>query len=319
MASKIERVAVTGASGFVGSWLFRRLKSAAERGEVELFPLLGRREDGGHGPDICDAEAVSAEVAKVRPTAVIHLAAIAAPAEARADPRRAWDVNVMGTLNLAQAVRQHASEARFIYIGSSEAYGDSFTCAGEPLTEVAPLAPRSAYAATKAAADLMIGQMAADGLDCIRFRPFNHTGPGQSADYVTSAFARQIARIEKGLQPPVLQVGNLDAERDFLDVRDVVDGYIAAMRSKTALRPGLALNLATGRPIRIGAVLDALVAEANVPIEVSTDPARLRPNDIPRASGNFDLAEKLLGWRPRIPFEQTMRDVLNFWRLRESG
>ncbi|MGN6550808.1 MAG: GDP-mannose 4,6-dehydratase [Pararhizobium sp.] len=312
-ASKLDCIALTGAGGFVGTWLRRALKSGGLGADVRIVSLLSPREAGGPAGDIRDFERVAAEIAALRPSAVVHLAAIASPTEARADLRQAWEVNVMGTLNLAQAIRQHSPATRLVHVGSSEAYGDSFNRAAGAVTEDAALMPRNVYGATKASADLMIGQMAADGLDCVRFRPFNHTGPGQAADYVVSQFAHQVARIEKGLQPPVLSVGNLEAERDFLDVRDVVAGYVAALRAPE-VEPGAAFNLSTGRPIAIRAIVDMLIAEARVEIEVAVDPARLRANDVPRASGDPARAESVLGWRRRVPFEQTVRDVLNFWR-----
>ncbi|PZQ82973.1 MAG: epimerase [Ancylobacter novellus] len=309
------RVAVTGSRGFVGSWFLERLRATHSAG-VEAFALATSA--GQDSPDIRDADAVLAAVRNCRPDVVLHLAAIAAPGHARADPTTAWQVNVMGTLNVARAVLQEAPAARLVFVSSSEVYGDSFLEAAAPLDENAVLAPRSVYAATKAAADLMIGQMAKDGLNAIRFRPFNHTGPGQADDFVVSAFARQIARIEHGLQPPVMEVGNLDAERDFLDVRDIVDAYIAACRG-AGPENGAAVNLATGAPVSIRAILDTLLAAADRPIEVRTDPARLRPNDIARASGNATLAQTALGWKPQIPLEITLRDCLDFWRAQVAA
>lgn len=304
------RVAVTGSRGFVGSWFLERLRATDPSG-FEAFALA--TEGKVDGPDIRDADAVRAAMRDSRPDVVLHLAAIAAPGHARADPTTAWQVNVMGTLNVAHAVMKEAPAARLVFISSSEVYGDSFIDAAAPLDENAVLAPRSVYAATKAAADIMIGQMAKDGLNAVRFRPFNHTGPGQADDFVVSAFARQIARIEHGLQPPVMEVGNLDAERDFLDVRDIVDAYISACR-REGPGSGAVLNLATGAPVSIRAILDMLLAAADRPIEVKTDPARLRPNDIARASGDAARAQAALGWKPQIPLESTLRECLDFWR-----
>lgn len=313
MPARTRRIVVTGGAGFVGSWLLRAGEAARERDGIEMIALSDRA-GAEPGIDIRDAEAVSRRIAEIQPSALIHLAAIAAPAQARADAKLAWDVNVMGTLNLAQALRRHASEARFVYVGSSEAYGASFLSSPDPIGEDAAFLPRTPYGATKAAADLMIGQMAVDGLDCIRFRPFNHTGPGQSDSYVVAAFAKQVALIERGLQPPILKVGNLDAERDFLDVRDVVDAYLRSLEVDLSACPGVPVNLATGQPVRIGAILDALLAEAMVPIRVQTDTMLLRPNDVPRASGRSASARELLGWQPRRTLRQTLRDVLDYWR-----
>lgn len=279
------------------------------------MPLMG---GAGRASDIRDAQRVCDAMGEVSPDVVLHLAAVALPASAKADPSAAWGVNVIGTLNIAQAILSRAPHARLIYVSSSEAYGGSFLDGAEPLCESAALAPRSAYGATKAAADLMIGQMALDGLNAVRFRPFNHTGPGQAADYVVSAFARQVALIEQELQPPVVRVGNLEAERDFLDVRDVVAAYAMAALPETNLPVAATMNLSTGAPLRIKAILSTLLGMAKLPISVEIDPARLRPNDIARASGSPEQAKTLLSWRPTIPFDQTIKDVLDSWRHRNA-
>jgi GDP-4-dehydro-6-deoxy-D-mannose reductase len=154
------------------------------------------------------------------------------------------------------------------------------------------------------------------GLRVVRLRPFNHTGPGQSADLVIAAFARQIARIAAGLQPPVLQVGNLDPSRDFLDVRDVCAAYVACIERWEALPAGTILNLGSGEPRRVGDVLAELLALAGVAAEVRTEPARTRGQEVARVVADAGRARALLGWAPRIPWSQTLRDVLEDWRGR---
>ncbi|EAS51470.1 putative NAD-dependent epimerase/dehydratase [Aurantimonas manganoxydans SI85-9A1] len=311
MMDRQHRILVTGAGGFVGTLLVRHL--AARDSNGASVAVFGARE--GEAVDICDREAVEWAVKVARPTAVVHLAAMAAPAEANRSPRRAWDVNLTGAMNVAEAVLRHAPEARFVNAGSSEAYGDAFLSTDAPLTESAPLQPTSVYGATKAAADLMVGQMAHDGLKSVRFRPFNHTAPRQADTYVVSAFARQIADIMAGKQAPVVAVGSLEAERDFLDARDVVRAYaIAALDPSVPVGPSSVYNLASGRAWRIGDILDHLVELSGRDIEVRVDPARLRPNLVPRAVGNPEAASRALGWRPEIAFEDTLRDVLRFWR-----
>ncbi|TGV64819.1 NAD-dependent epimerase/dehydratase family protein, partial [Mesorhizobium sp. M2D.F.Ca.ET.160.01.1.1] len=178
------------ARGFVGTALLQLLlREHAGR----MVYVLGHGEGRQNPIDLREREAIDDAVREVQPTALVHLAAVAAPSDARNEPRQAWDVNVTGTMNLAESVMRHAPEARFVYIGSSEAYGASFQSMAGPLTESAPLRPVNVYGATKEAAALMIGQMSYDGLRAIRFRPFNHTGPGQSDTYVVSDFARQVA------------------------------------------------------------------------------------------------------------------------------
>lgn len=312
MSVQSHRIAVTGASGFVGTWVMKKLQALNGSQPIEVYPLLGSF--GDLAGDITDQMAVAKAVTDLQPTGVIHLAAVAFPAEAGEDPHRAWQVNVLGTLNLARAILQHAPATRLVFAGSSEAYGSTFNAHPGPVPEDVPLKPTSVYGATKAAADLLLGQLAHDGLRAIRFRPFNHTGPGQSHKYVVSAFARQIARIEAGLQAPVIHVGNLEAERDFLDVRDVVDAYVAAALGTNALLDENVYNLASGRPWAIRAVLENLLATSARSIDVRVEPVRFRKSDIPRASGDPSRAGIALGWQPTIQPEQTFRDVLDYWR-----
>ncbi|MDR6874180.1 GDP-4-dehydro-6-deoxy-D-mannose reductase [Bosea sp. BE125] len=310
MNSRPWRIAVTGAAGFVGSVFLRHVAELDMPG-IEAVSIFGSA-----AGDIRDFGQVSRAIAAMRPDVVLHLAAVAAPSAARADPSEAWHVNVMGTLHIAQAIREQSPKTRLLFVGSSEAYGGSFLTSPSPVAETAALLPRNTYAATKAAADLMIGQMSVDGLNAIRFRPFNHSGPGQTSEYVLPAFAQQVARIEKGQQPPVLNVGNLDAERDFLDVRDVVHAYFQAALPETQIPMGAVFNVATGHPVRIGQILSLLLDQAKVPIDVKQDAAKFRPNDIPRASGDSRVVRESLGWYPTITLEQTVADVLEFFRSR---
>lgn len=302
---------VTGAGGFVGSALLQLLER--EHAGCELF-VMGRAEGRRNPIDLRDREAIDDVVREVQPTALVHLAAVADPSQARNEPRHAWDVNVTGTMNLAESVMRHAPDARFVYVGSSEAYGASFQTATGPVTEDAPLRPVNVYGATKAAADILIGQMSYDGLRAIRFRPFNHTGPGQSDAYVVSDFARQVAEIISGKREPVMHVGNLEAERDFLDVRDVVRAYVKAAVEGYETGPHCVYNIASGQPRKIRSILDALIAQSGRDIEVRADPNRLRPNDIPVACGDASKARERLNWTPLVPFEQTLADVLEYWR-----
>jgi GDP-4-dehydro-6-deoxy-D-mannose reductase len=172
------------------------------------------------------------------------------------------------------------------------------------------------YAASKTAADLALGAMANDGLRVIRLRPFNHTGPGQSTDFVMPAFARQIARIAAGLQPPVIRTGALDTQRDFLDVRDVCTAYTSCLRHADNIASGTILNIASSVPRRIGDILDDLLRLAGASASVETEEALLRPSDIPIAAGDARTAQAALSWRPLIPWQQTLRDVLDDWHTR---
>jgi GDP-4-dehydro-6-deoxy-D-mannose reductase len=300
----MDRILVTGGSGFVGAHLLPALAQA--------FP-----EAVLHSPgfDVTDAMAVSAIIDELRPNACVHLAAISAVRQARQDPERAWRVNLHGTLNLADAILAHAPECTFLFVSSAEAYGRSFRT-GQMLDESALLAPMNTYAATKAAADLAVGAMASQGLRAIRVRPFNHTGPGQSTEFVVSGFAEQIARIGAGMQPPIMHVGALDPQRDFLDVRDVCAAYVACLREINAFSADSIFNIASGTARRISDVLHALLALAGVEARIETDSGRLRPSEVPIACGDATRARSVLGWEPQIAWEQTLRDTLAYWQER---
>jgi len=311
-----RRILVTGASGFVASHLVPRLDRAFPDAELTLCGI----EPGVARLDVADTAAVDALVASVRPDACVHLAAIAAIPAARQDPDLAWRVNLHGTLAVARALLRYAPGCCFLFVSSADIYGRAFR-SGKTIDESAVPAPLNTYGATKAAADLAVGALAADGLRAVRLRPFNHTGPGQSDAFVVAAFARQVARVAAGLQPPVLRIGALDPQRDFLDVRDVCDAYVACLRRREALEPGIILNLASGTPRRIGDVLGDLLRLAGIEARLETGAALLRPTDIPMACGDATLARRLLDWAPHMAWDDTLRDVLADWtaRVRAEG
>lgn len=304
MAEPPRRILLTGASGFVGS---------------HLAPLLRTRYPGAslvvQRVELTDRNAVETLLDAVRPDICVHLAALSTVRAAREREEEAWAVNLTGTLTLARALRRHAPEATMLFASSAEVYGASFRD-GVPITEASLPAPLHGYGATKAAADLALGAMAEEGPRVIRLRPFNHTGPGQTADFVVPAFARHVARIAAGLQPPVMTVGNLDVARDFLDVRDVCACYLACIDHRHDIPSGTILNVASGQPRRIRDILTGLLDLAGISAEIRVDPALLRASDVPVTRGDASRAAALAGWRPAIAWETTLRDVLDDWRRR---
>lgn len=310
-----KRILLTGATGFVGPRLKHALQSGSDSPEILCWARHSEVAPEGlvHRLDICSKHEVMESIKTFAPTHVVHLAAQSHVPTSFKDPEETWRVNVMGTLNLFEALREHTPSAAVLYISSSEVYGHSFRH-GVPLDESALLQPRNPYAASKAAADLMAGQYAEFGLRVLRIRPFNHIGPGQSENFVASAFAAQIARIEAGQQAPVLRVGNLDAQRDFLDVEDVVRAYALALDRLPELPAGLVLNLCSGQPRRIRELLDSMLAETSCIIQEEVDHARMRPSDTPFAVGLAQAAHRHLGWSPAIPFQKTIQALLNDWR-----
>lgn len=313
------RVLITGARGFVGPHVVEALRRVAG---FDISVIATAKEGGSFSKlgtvealDIVDLAAVKAAVARFKPTHIIHLAGIAAPAVASADPQAAWQVHVNGARNLAHAILEQAPECWLLHVGSGLVYGETAKV-GMPLSEDALLSPIDEYAVTKAAADLALGVFVRRGLKCIRLRPFNHTGPGQSDAFVVPAFAKQIAMIEAGFAPPVIRVGNLDAERDFLDVRDIANAYALAVRSSKDLESGIILNIASGVPRSIAGILEQLLRQSRAGIVVEQDPERMRPSDLPRIIGNADRARLSLDWAPEHAFEDTLAVVLDDWRRR---
>lgn len=297
-------ILITGASGFVGRHLTSTLATAYPHAALLTSSI-----------DVRDQARVTTLVQQASPDVCIHLAAVSTVRGAEHDEDHAWQVNLHGTLNVGRAILRHAPDCQMLFISSADAYGHSFRV-GVPVAETVALAPMNTYAATKAAADLAMGCMAEQGLHCVRLRPFNHTGPGQSDQFVVAAFARQIARIAAGLQPPMIEVGNISTRRDFLDVRDVCSAYVACIERASAIVPGTTLNLASGEARKIGDILVELQSLAGVTVEVRIDPARVRESDVAFACGDATLAHEMLGWAPVVPWQQTLLDVLGDWRGR---
>lgn len=313
----MRRILVTGATGFVGSHLHPALRDAFPSAEL----IAATRSEAAQGwdrvvpLDLLDIASCSAALRAARPDAVIHLAALAETGASFRDPQRTWRTNLLGTLAIAEAVLAEAPAALFVQASSAEVYGLSFQ-SGRPLDEDAPMRPANPYAASKAAADLALGEMALRGLRAVRLRPFNHTGPGQSESFVVAAFARQVALIAAGRQEPVIRVGALDRCRDFLDVADVCRGYVAVLQHGTRLPPGAVYNLASGVSREIGSILRDLTRLAGIAPSIDQETARLRATDVARTVGNAAAARAVLGWTPTVPWEATLQTVLADWQAR---
>jgi len=308
------RVLLTGASGFAGPFVAEALVAAGHHVEgLARQPPQRGAQVPFHAVDVRDADALAGVVAAIAPDAVVHLAAIAQPGAAEANPGLAYDVNLGGTLVLLSALRAAPARPRLLLVSSGAVYG-AVRPAELPVTEETPLRPLSVYGASKAAAELAALQVArAHGLDVVVARPFNHTGPGQSADYVCAALASQVAAIEAGRQEPVLTVGNVDPVRDFSDVRDVAAGYVALLERG---RSGTVYNLCAGDGVSVADIIAQLRSLARVPMRARIDPARRRSNDVERIVGSHERATTDTGWAPRIPLIDTLAAVLEDWRSR---
>lgn len=306
-----NRIVVTGASGFVGTHTTEALLSYAKGNPVDVI-RVGRESSCDIQVEIRDKASCVRMLRDTSPTSVIHLAAIAAPAEAKGNPTVAWSVNFEGTVNIASSILEYNPDCRLIFAGSSEVYGASFNNP-ELLTEETPLQPMTLYGATKAAADVALGQMYYDGLRSVRFRPFNHSGPGQSTSYVLPAFASQVARIITGKSEPVVEVGNLCAIRDFLHVEDVVSAYVTAATSASRQIDGRVFNLSSEQPVSIDFILRKLIALSNMEITVIESPMQKRGLEIARATASSRAAREVLGWSPRHNIDCLIEDVLKYW------
>ncbi len=309
-ASSEGPVLITGAAGFAGSHLAERLASTSRlvcwSREVPAPGLVPSAE--WQQIDLLDRQRVRAAVAALSPARIYHLAGVPHVAGS-------WDAtaptlagNVLATHYLFDALRRAGVRARVLVTASATVYAPS----DRPIAEDGAIAPGSPYALSKLAQEMRTLRAAAeDGLDVVVVRPFNHTGARQAAAFAAPSFARQIAAIERGQQPPVIRAGNLAPRRDLSDVRDVVRAYVALMERGAS---GAVYNVASGVGRPMGDILAALVARACVKVTVETDPALLRPNDTAALVGDCSRLHRDTGWSAQIPFDQTLDDLLEYWR-----
>lgn len=320
---------ITGISGFAGSHLAEYLLA-----NVPDLQLHGITQSGGlqnlsqianhpnlklHKLDLEDSTAAVNLLAEIQPDYIFHLAARSQPGLSVKTPALFINTNINVALNLFSAVQQSglAEKCRILNIGSGDQYG-FLTPQDIPVQETTPFRPGNPYAVSKIAQEMLgYQQFRSYGLQIINLRVFNHLGPRLSAELAAGTFARQIALAEVGQSAPVIRVGNLEAYRDFTDVRDIVRAYwLAVATSEPGCVVGEAYNLCSGQAYKIAMLLDKLVSLASLPVKVELDPTRLRPSDVPLIRGNFSKFEAATGWQPQIPLEKSLADLLNFWRAK---
>lgn len=308
-----RRVLVTGAAGFVGSRLMRRL----EQTSATVMGLVGPNGSGDPASvDLTDAPALARVVADFRPTTVVHLAAMSSVGDGSVTPDAVWKVNFDGSRALADAMRALPGPARLIFASSAEVYGRHFNAG--PRDETSALAPASPYARTKAACEYLLADMAGPTLPVVVLRLFNHTGPGQDERFVAPSFAAQIARaIRDGGEE--IMVGNLDAVRDFSDVNDVIEAYMAVIEDEAPTTAFEIYNVGSGRPVAVRDLLEALVDGSGHKIRAVPHPDRMRPSDIPRAEGVFDKFHDRYGWSAATPLATTAAALLKHEITRHSA
>jgi len=314
------RVLITGISGFVGAILAEYLMSDSFGRSLEIHGTIHRADSRIqslrdrlllHKGDLRNPSWIDQVIGDVKPDLVFHLAAWSDVRGSWDQPWAAYELNIGAQLNLLEAIRRHVPCARVLVVASSEVYGLIKT-EDLPLDERTPLRPNSPYGISKVAQDLMAQQYWFNfSLPTVRVRSFNHIGPGQSDSFVASAFARQIADIEAGQQEPVLRVGNLQAERDYTDVRDMVRAYWLALEHGES---GGVYNVGSGSSHSVQELLENLLQLSVVDIEVEQDPQRLRPSDVARTVCDPAELFRATGWRPSITLRQSLADVLQYWR-----
>jgi len=316
------RVLITGITGFAGSHLAEYILS--NHSGVDVFGIVRWRSRMDNilqirdkielvEADLKDIVSLRAVLADVKPDRIFHLAAQSFVPTSWKCPAETLAINAIGEINLFEAILSLNQAPKIQIAGSSEEYGQVFS--NEiPMKETNPFRPLSPYAVSKVAQDLLAFQYHKSyAVRTVRTRGFNHTGPRRGDVFVTSSFAKQIAEIEQKKRPPVVHVGNLEAKRDFTDVRDMVRAYWLSLEKGVE---GEVYNIGSGQAYSMQEVLDLLMSLSRSKMEVKVDPARLRPSDVPVLLSDSSKFRALTGWRPMIPFKQTILDLLNYWRER---
>jgi len=306
---------ITGATGFVGCYLREFLKSPENRIWGTAYPEIPEAFSEGQifHLDIRSEKDVFKHMRKIRPDWIFHLAAISNVRHSWRKRKETLETNLIGTLNLFEGVRKFAPQARAVFVSSSDIYGME-SLSGNLLTEGGDVLTMNPYAYSKWSGEVLSDfYTRVENLNIVIARPFPHTGPGQSADFVCSDWACQIARIEKGLSAPEIHVGDISVERDFSDVRDVVRAYVGLIEKG---RSGEVYNICSGRSYSLEKILKILLSFTKKKISVQVDSRKFRKVDIPQLAGDNRKIKKEISWEPRIPIEQSLEDLLEFWRSR---
>lgn len=315
----MKKILITGASGFTGGYLSEYLFS---QNKFEIFGTYHSEKSLLTSPvkekisfkkiDLTDQQNVLSLLHDIKPDYIFHLAAASSPSESFKDPVATFHTNVTSQINILQALkRNNLLRSRVLIISSCEVYG--YVKPEElPVNEMTQLRPATPYAVSKITQDFLgLQYYLAYKLQCIRVRPFNHIGPRQSSKFVVSDFSKQIAQIEKGKKEPVMYVGNLEAKRDFTDVRDVVKAYFMLMEKG---KSGEVYNIGSGKSYNAGEILDILLENSSRKITIKVDPQKIRPSDMPNIICDNKKLIDLTGWKPEIPLKQTLGDTLDYWR-----
>lgn len=306
---------MTGATGFVGGYLCRALRQAYPTSRLYFLARGSDEVVDGWGAveaELTDHDAVRRVVSSIQPDLVLHLAAQSSVGASFNHALETWQVNLVGTMALAGALSDAAPSATLLFASSGEVYGRSF--GAEPLREDAIPQPMTPYSMSKWSAERVLQDILGPGNRLIVTRSFNHTGPGQSRNFVLPSFAAQIAEVELGLRAPCISVGNLAASRDFLGVGDVVDAYVKLLLAAAELPRVTVVNVSSGHGIPVREYFDTMLDLATCPIEAVIDPARMRPSDVSYSSGNNEFLKSIIDWSPTTTKRELCYKLLEHWR-----
>ncbi len=305
----MKRLFLTGESGFVGKSFYAMAEEIAQASDWALIPAATSY-------DLLDPASLDRVLSAARPDGVIHLAGQSFVPEAIRDPARTLQVNFIGTLNLLQALKRNDFRGDFLYISSSDVYGQ-VPFEALPILETQPACPQNPYAVSKAAAELLCYQWSCfEPWRIMIARPFNHIGPGQRKDFVISGMAREIARMKLGLRDSTIEVGDIDVTRDFLDVHDLARAYLSLL---AAGNNGEIYNVCSGRDISIRDMIGKMADIEGIQLQIDHDPTLFRPSDQRWVRGSCAKIHTATGWQPEIPLEQSLRRILSDWESIELG
>lgn len=315
-SARFERILVTGGSGFVGRYMLAALARDYPSAHRVALTRAGEAAPGsGWTPtafDLLNSAAVEAAIGETRPDLVVHLAAQSSAARSFVAAEETWRVNFVGSFNLAAALARHAAEAVVIFASTADVYGSSLG-EGAAHEDMVPR-PLNAYARSKIAAETMLADVLPQSARLVVLRPFSHIGPGQDKRFAIASFAAQIVDIESGRAEPRLSVGDLSVQRDFLDVRDVVDAYLRLIAAAPELPARNVFDVASGQTRSLASIVERMRDLARRDFEIVVDPARMRPADIPVARCAASKLRETTGWSPQRTMDETLVDLLEHWR-----
>lgn len=304
----MKTVLVTGSEGFVGSHLIKALDESKYEIVATCLPQLLPKKGKYVALDILNLDLTVEIFKQHNPDVVFHLAAISSVAKSFRDRPIAYSTNIAGTANMLEAAKSLNKEIQFYFVSTCEVYGG-----GECLSEDAPIVLKNPYAISKYAAELICTDYQNGGMDVVVLRPFTHTGPGQAESFVLPTIAKQISEIEKGKRAPLIELGNIEARREFLNVNDVISAYVLALEKCSGKET---YNVAHGSGYAISELVGIFAALSKKEFELKVNPTKMRKNDIPVLFGDGSKFSRLTGWSPKVKIEKTIEDILNYWRAK---